>query len=87
MTTTTTPPAERTRNRVIIAVIFAIVALVFILAGIGIGFAPHLMPHVLVGSHVGHHPLRVAGCLIVGIVFAIASVFALKYNGPRGDPE
>lgn len=87
MNTTITPPSERTRSRVIIAVIFAVVAVVFILAGIGIGFAPHMMPHILTGNYGGHHPLRVAGCLIVGIVFAVASVFALKYNGPREDPH
>ncbi len=87
MTTTITPPSRRTRNRVIVAVAFAVAALVFILGGIGIGFVPGMVPHVLAGSHEGHHPLRVAGCLIAGAVFAIAAAFALKGGGPAADPE
>lgn len=90
MSTTTGPDnvtdqAKSTAGRTAIAVVFAIVALAFLTAGIVIasmsadalpGFLGHL------DGSTGHHPLRAVGSLLVGIVFAVASWFALKYQRP-----
>lgn len=83
MTTTTTPAPALTRNRVILAAIFVIVALICIVVAVAIGFAPaHIVPTTLSGGGKGHHPLRVVGALLVGVVFAVAAWFSLKYEGP-----
>jgi len=71
-------------GRTITAVIAGVIALVFIVAGIiyvaePAGSLPGFMGHVAGSS--GHHPLRAAGSLIVGVVFAVAAWFALKYKG------
>lgn len=88
MSTTTGPdratdqeksPAGRTA----VAVVFAIVALVFLAAGIVIAIMPaNDLPGFLghLDGSTGHHPLRAVGSLLVGVVFAIAAWFALKYN-------
>jgi hypothetical protein len=66
-----------------------IVSLVFIVAGIiyiaePAGSLPGFMGHV--AGSTGHHPLRAAGCLIVGAVFAVGAWFALKYKGKAVTP-
>jgi amino acid permease len=76
-------------GRTVAAVILGVIALVFIVAGIvyiavPAGSLPGFMGHVANSS--GHHPLRAAGSLIVGVVFAIAAWFALKYKGKAATP-
>jgi amino acid permease len=76
-------------GRTVTAVICAIVAIVFIVAGIiylaePAGSLPGFMGHIS-GSH-GHHPLRAAGSLIVGVVFAVGAWFALKFKGKSATP-
>jgi amino acid permease len=76
-------------GRMVAAVILGVIALVFIVAGIvyiavPAGSLPGFMGHVANSS--GHHPLRAAGSLIVGVVFAIAAWFALKYKGKAATP-
>jgi amino acid permease len=76
-------------GRTAAAIIAAVIALVFIVAGIiyiaePAGSLPGFMGHVANSS--GHHPLRAAGCLIVGVVFAVGAWFALKYKGKAVTP-
>jgi amino acid permease len=76
-------------GRTATAIIAAVIALVFIVAGIiyiaePAGSLPGFMGHVAGSS--GHHPLRAAGCLIVGVVFAVGAWFALKYKGKAVTP-
>jgi hypothetical protein len=76
-------------GRTATAVIAGIIALVFIVAGIiyivePAGSLPGFMGHV--DGSTGHHPLRAAGCLIVGVVFAVGAWFALKYKGKAVTP-
>lgn len=71
------------------AVVLAIIAIVFIVAGIiylavPAGSLPSFMGHV--AHSTGHHPLRAAGSLIVGVVFAVGAWFALKYKGKAVTP-
>jgi amino acid permease len=76
-------------GRTATAIIAAVIAIVFIVAGIiyiaePAGSLPGFMGHVAGSS--GHHPLRAAGCLIVGVVFAVGAWFALKYKGKAVTP-
>lgn len=76
-------------GRTVAAVVLGVIALVFIVAGIiyiavPAGSLPGFMGHV--ANSTGHHPLRAAGCLIVGVVFAIGAWFALKYRGKAATP-
>ena len=71
------------------AVVLGIIALLFIVAGImyltvAAGSLPGFMGHV--AHSTGHHPLRAAGSLIVGVVFAVGAWFALKYKGKSATP-
>lgn len=71
------------------AVVLGIIAIVFIVAGIiylavPAGSLPSFMGHV--AHSTGHHPLRAAGSLIVGVVFAVGAWFALKYKGKAVTP-
>jgi amino acid permease len=71
------------------AVVLGVIAVVFIVAGIiylaePAGSLPGFMGHV--AHSTGHHPLRAAGTLIVGVVFAIGAWFALKYKGKSATP-
>ena len=86
------PTGSGSPGRTATAIIAAIIALVFIVAGIiyiavPASSLPGFMGHV--AGSTGHHPLRAAGCLIVGVVFAVLAWFALKYKGktvtPAGD--
>lgn len=72
------------------AVVLAVIAVIFIVAGIiylavPAGSLPGFMGHVAHSS--GHHPLRAAGSLIVGVVFAVGAWFALKYKGKAVTPS
>ena len=76
-------------GRTVAAVILGVIALLFIVAGIvyiavPAESLPGFMGHV--AHSTGHHPLRAAGCLIVGVVFAIGAWFALKYKGKAATP-
>jgi amino acid permease len=81
--------ASGSSGRTATAIIAAVIALVFIVAGIiyiaePASSLPGFMGHVANSS--GHHPLRAAGCLIVGVVFAVGAWFALKYKGKAVTP-
>ena len=81
----TSGSAERSAGRIILAVILAVVALVFIaVAAIYIIEPANSLPSFVPGRihSTGHHPLRAAGSLAVGIVFAVGAWFALAYK-PR----
>jgi protein-S-isoprenylcysteine O-methyltransferase Ste14 len=83
------PTGSGSPGRTAFAIIAAVFALVFIVAGIiyvvePASSLPGFMGH-LSGS-TGHHPLRAAGCLIVGVVFAVLAWFALKYKGKAVTP-
>jgi amino acid permease len=70
-------------------VVLAVIAVIFIVAGIiyltmPASSLPGFMGHVAHSS--GHHPLRAAGSLIVGVVFAVGAWFALKYKGKAVTP-
>ena len=76
-------------GRTVAAVILGVIAVLFIVAGIvyiavPAESLPGFMGHV--AHSTGHHPLRAAGCLIVGVVFAIGAWFALKYKGKASTP-
>lgn len=84
-------------GRMISAVILAIIALLFIVVGIiyltvPAGSLPSILGHATTTLHghkvasSGHHPLRAAGSLIVGVVFAVGAWFALKYKGKAVTP-
>jgi amino acid permease len=71
-------------GRTVSAVILGVVALLFIVVGIiylaePASSLPSFMGHISGSS--GHRPLRAAGSLIVGVVFAVGAWFALKYKG------
>jgi len=82
----TTASSDRSPGRTALAVILGIIALLFIVAAI-IYLAepakslPSVIPGHIAGS-TGHHPLRAAGSLVIGIVFAVGAWFALAYK-PR----
>jgi len=85
------PSAESgsSTGRTVVAVILGVIAVVFIVAGIvyvtvPAESLPGFMGHV--AHSTGHHPLRAAGSLIVGVVLAIGAWFALKYKGKAATP-
>ena len=83
------PTGSGSSGRTATAIIAAVIALVFIVAGIiyvavPASSLPGFMGHV--AGSTGHHPLRAAGCLIVGVVFAVLAWFALKYKGKTVTP-
>ena len=76
-------------GRTVSAVVLGVIALLFIVAGIlylaePAGSLPSIMGQIKGSS--GHHPLRAAGSLIVGVVFAVGAWFALKYKGKTVTP-
>jgi preprotein translocase subunit SecY len=84
--TSTSGSAERSAGRTILAVILAIIALVFIVVAIiyiaePASSLPSFVPGRVAGSN-GHHPLRIVGSFVIGIVFAVGAWFALAYK-PR----
>jgi len=79
----------RPAGRMIGAVVAGIIALLFIVAGFifvaePAKSLPSIMGHVA-GSN-GHHPLRAAGCLIVGVVLAVGAWFILNYKPKAQHP-
>jgi amino acid permease len=83
------PTGSGSSGRTATAIIAAVIALVFIVAGLiyvaePASSLPGFMGHV--AGSTGHHPLRAAGCLIVGVVFAVLAWFALKYKGKTITP-
>ena len=84
--TSTSGPVERSAGRTILAVILGIIALVFIVVAIiyvaePASSLPSFVPGRVAGS-AGHHPLRIVGSFVIGIVFAVGAWFALAYK-PR----
>jgi amino acid permease len=77
-------------SRTTAAVVLAVIAIVFIVVGVIYLAEPaKSLPGFIpghVGSSTGHHPLRAAGTLIVGVVFAVGAWFALKYKGKAAAP-
>ena len=87
--TSTSGSAGSSSGRTILAVILGIIALLFIVVGIiylaePASSLPSAIPGHIAGSS-GHHPLRVTGSFIIGIVFAIGAWFALAYK-PKPRP-
>ena len=83
------PTGSGSGGRTAFAAVAAVLALAFIVAGIiyiavPASSLPGFMGHV--AGSTGHHPLRAAGCLIVGVVFAVLAWFALKYKGKTVTP-
>ena len=80
----TSGSAERSSGKTILAVILGIIALLFIVVAI-IYLAvpakslPSFIPGHIAGSS-GHHPLKITGSLVVGIIFAVGAWFALAYK-------
>ena len=81
-----------TSGRVTAAVIFGIIAIAFLVVGVifsiePAGSLPSWLGHetIIVGKQTlpspSYHPLRAVGSLITGVVFAIGSLFTLKYKG------
>ena len=86
MSSSTAPGSS---GRTVIAAVAGVLALAFIVAGLvyvaePASSLPGFMGHV--AGSTGHHPLRAAGCLIVGVVFAVLAWFALKYKGKAVTP-
>ena len=80
----TSGSAERSLGRTILAVILGIIALIFIVIAIiyvaePAKSLPSFVPGHIAGS-TGHHPLRIVGSLVIGIVFAVGAWFALAYK-------
>lgn len=76
-------------GRTVAAIICAIVAIAFIVVGVIYLVEPaKSLPSILGTLHnsSGHRPLRAAGSLIVGVVFAVGAWFALKYKGKSATP-
>ena len=80
----TTGSSQRSTGRTVLAVLFGIIALIFIVTAI-IYLAepakslPSFIPGHIDGSS-GHHPIRAAGCFVVGIIFAVGAWFILAYK-------
>jgi hypothetical protein len=80
----------RPAGRTVTAVILAIIGILFIIAGIiyvaePAQSLPSIIPGHLAGS-TGHHPLRAAGTLVLGVIFFIGAWFALSYKPKTGTP-
>ena len=90
--TSTSGSAERSSGRTILAVILGIIALLFIVVAIiymvtPASSLPSFVPGHIAGS-TGHRPLRAAGSIIIGIVFAVGAWFALAYKPkPQAEAE
>jgi drug/metabolite transporter (DMT)-like permease len=80
----TSGSSERSPGRTILAVILGIIAVIFIVVAIIYVIEPaKSLPSVIPGhidGSTGHHPLRIVGSFIIGIVFAIGAWFALAYK-------
>jgi amino acid permease len=80
----TSGSSQRSAGRTILAVLFGIIAVLFFVAGIiylaePANSLPSFIPGHIPGS-TGHHPLRVTGCFVVAVVFAVGAWFVLAYK-------
>jgi membrane-associated phospholipid phosphatase len=88
----TSGSVERSSGRTALAVICGVIALIFIVVAIfyiaePAKSLPSFIPGHIAGS-TGHHPLRVVGSFVVGIVFAVGAWFALAYKPkPQAEAE
>ena len=80
-------PAARTgterTGKMIASVVAAIIGILFIIAGfIYLAVPADSVPSIMgrIAGSTGHHPLRAAGCLIVGVVLLVAAWFVLRYQ-------
>ncbi len=82
--TSTSGSAERSSGRTILAVILGIIALIAIVVAIIYLIEPAGSLPSFVSGHIkgstGHHPLRAAGSLVLGIIFAVGAWFTLAYK-------
>jgi len=80
----TSGSSERSPGRTILAVILGIIAVIFIVVAIIYMIEPaKSLPSVIPGhidGSTGHHPLRIVGSFVIGIIFAIGAWFALAYK-------
>ena len=80
----TSGSSERSSGRTILAVILGIIAVAFIVVAIIYLIEPaKSLPSVIPGhidNSTGHHPLRIAGSLVIGVIFAVGAWFALAYK-------
>ena len=78
----------RPAARVVTAVILAVLAIVLVIIGViylaePSASLPSVLPGHLLPSQTGaskHHPLRGAGCLVLGVIFFGAAWFALSFQ-------
>ena len=78
----------RPAARVVTAVILAILAVVLVVIGViylaePSASLPSVLPGHLLSAQAGaskHHPLRGAGCLVLGVIFFGAAWFALSFQ-------
>ena len=84
----------RPAARVVTAVILAVLAMVLVIIGVIYLAEPSAsLPSVLPGhllSQAGaskHHPLRGAGCLVLGVIFFGAAWFALSFQPKARRPQ
>ena len=89
MSTVDAASGGKSTGRTIGAVILAIIAILFIIAGVLYLAEPaKSLPSILGTIHnsTGHRPLRAAGCLIVGVIFAVGAWFTKSYQ-PKSQPS
>ncbi len=74
----------RPAARVVTAVILAVIAVVLVILGVVYLAEPSSsLPSVIPGHLAGsakHHPLRGAGCLVLGVIFFVGAWFALSFQ-------
>jgi hypothetical protein len=78
----------RPAARVVTAVILAVLAIVLVIIGViylaePSASLPSVLPGHLLPSQTGaskNHPLRGAGCLVLGVIFSGAAWFALSFQ-------
>ena len=81
---------ERSSGRTLLAVILAIIAVIGIVVAIIYLAEPAKSLPSFIPGHIarsnGHHPLKVTGSLVVGIIFAVGAWFALAYKPKPAAP-
>jgi len=84
----------RPAARVVTAVILAILAIILVVIGViylvePSTSLPSVLPGHLLSVQAGaskHHPLRAAGCLVLGVIFFGAAWFALSFQPKSPTP-
>lgn len=87
-------------GRIALAVVLVVLAVAFIAFGITMAIVPagslpgwlgHETTPIVVSPSkttyvpsTGHHPLRMVGSFVAGVVFAVGAWFSLKYKGSSG---